>query len=341
MMPRRLAPAVLLLPVTLLLSACLSNPVAKSDYGDYKPAPIGDAEIMPGEAALKGERSKIIVLDADDGNDTLARNAKVGTTLTRSLTGVLGSGTVEIIDNKLDPKLAEALRIAESQGASGYNGPKVADFAIKAFVNSSTYAAPFQNESSYIDKKTQKPVIVSKAGYNHAASVAATVRIYALPSLKLVNTIKISGKSTQTDPKQGADGVTGGLLLTKAATEAPVNFRNDLLREFTVRGYVMARKINGNKNIFQVSLGLEQGIKPGDSVQIYDVRRSGQTDLKGGDAEDEEVLVTEGTVTENITGKNAWIFVGDEQKARKIRRGNLVKTHHADNPLDKLKKFSL
>lgn len=336
MLHRLLAPCVLL--PALLMGGCLSNPVSKSDYAEYKSAPIGDAETLPGESALKGERTKVIVLNAEEGSDPLIRNTKVGTTLTHSVAGVLGSGTVEIVDNNLDPKLAEALRIAESKGATGYNGPKLADFAIKVVVNSATYGAPYQKESSYFDKKAKKQVIVSAAGYYHAAAVAATVRIYELPSLKLVNTVKVEAKSSQFDPTRGADSGTGTLLITKAAAEAPVNQRNNLLSEFASKGYVSARKSNGTKNIFFTTLGLTQGVKPGDAVQIYDVRRAEHTDLKGGEADEEEVLVADGTVTENITGKGSWIYVSDEQKAKVIRRGNVVKSHHKDGILDAVTK---
>jgi hypothetical protein len=113
-----------------------------------------------------------------------------------------------------------------------------------------------------------------------------------------------------------------------------VNYRNktELLNFFAPKGFVSTKRFyqKEGKSLFLVTMGRQDGLKKGDEVGVYSVRR-GPDILGQKSVANEEVLVMTGTVSENLTDTTAWIAPEDEAAAKRVRRGDLVKLQHSDN----------
>jgi hypothetical protein len=325
---------------TLVLGGCLSNPVSKSEYAQYQSAPLMDAEYMPPEEELTNQRIKVIVLEGEDGSTQLSRVADLGRLLSKAIAGKVTQRGVEVIDSKLAPRLSDALRVAESRGASEYTGPKVANYAIKPTVATSTVNSTFNQGSEFTDKKGKVTRI--PPSYTHKGEVTASVAIYSMPALKLVTTIPLNGSKSSTGNTNAQIPGGGVPLVQAAAKEAVEDHEHDLFNFFAGRGYVSSKKMLGKKSIFEITIGKEDGLKPGDKVIFYSRRKTEGGGLKKKQAETlEEIVVAEGLVTDNVTNDEAWVYVSDEDKAKKIMRGDVVKPEHSGSFFKKVLRNSL
>ncbi len=328
---RSIAALTLAITAALQLTACGTSAPTVRDAGAYVGAPLLDAEVMP---VINEERSnlKVVVVDAPDGVDPLARQAQLGKLLTKSVEELLSGRGVEVVDDALAPALDDALRKAEAVsggGGSGYAGPKVAKYAIKPVVASSNYGAVYKAAFQFYDKKGN--AYTTPAGYDHSASVSTIVRVYEMPSLRLVGTASAKGSASFTDPRQAANQGAGASLLKQAMADAVKNGSVDLLNMFSSRGYVVQRRIHNEKktSAFQVSMGTADGLKAGDKVEIYSVRPAESSMLKSAPTH-EEIFVASGVVSGMLlTDATAWIVLDEEELAVKVRRGDLVKQKHA------------
>ncbi len=316
--------SILLGAALLSLGGCATGPGADV-FGKFVDAPLTDAEVMPVSVA-RAARPKVMVMEADDGVDKLAKEAKLGSALTKSVEQLLGGRSLEIVDDALAPKLADALRKAETAGSSAYGGPKVADFVIKPVISNSSYGADYTPPSSYTDKKGR--VTNVPGSYSHAAKMAAALRIYEMPSLKLVTTVNIKGSDSMSSPTSGANNATGANML-RAAAENAVSSNNkvDILNVFATKGYIASKRTHEGKSLFQVTLGKQDGLKKGDAVSIFSVRKSAPL-FDGTIPPNEEILVVECTVSEMVTDATAWIYPKDETRAAQVRRGDLAREVH-------------
>ena len=319
-----------------VLTGCASTVPSVKDSGDYSPASLQDAEVMP---VIAEERSniKIIVVEAADGSDALARAAKVGSHLSQSVAHLLSGRGIEVVDDALAPSLGDALRTAElasSSGTSNYVGPKVANFTIKPVISSTSYGATYNPPSQYKDKKGR--ITNVPGSYSHSAALVASLRIYEMPSLRLVGTVNVKGSASASDPSTGANAGTGMAMLRDSAESAANNNRADLLNLFASKGYVVARRLHGTRktSAFQVSMGKLDGLKAGDKVDVFSVRPTDNTLLKSAPAT-EEIFVASGTVAPMLlTDSTAWVALDEEEKAPRVRRGDLVKQKHTKGFFD-------
>jgi hypothetical protein len=318
--------------LTLLsLMACSSAPTGK-DVASYVSAPLADAEVMP-VINEDRENTKVVVVDGADGSQALARQAQLGKQLTKAVEQTLGGRNIEIVDDALAPTLDESLRKAEalstSAGAS-YAGPKVAKFAIKPAVLNSSYSAVYHAATGAVGATLLAKLAASPAGYEHRASVAAVVRVYELPTLRLVGAVNAEGSASVTDAAQAANATTGTALLSEAAADAIRSATPELLNLFSSKGFIVQRRIHSEHktSAFQISMGRVDGLAPGDRVEIYTLRPNDHAMLKSAPAH-EEVPVGSGIVTTmQFTDASAWIVLDEESDAPKVHRGDVVKQKH-------------
>ncbi len=326
--------------MSLALSACSSAPTLK-DASAYVAAPLLDAEVMP-LVNEDRENTKVVVVDGVDGSFSLARQAQLGKQLTKAVEQLLGSRNIEIVDDALAPNLDESLRKAEAlntgSGAT-YAGPKVAKYAIKPAVLNSSYAAVYHAATAPVGATLLAKLAASPAGYEHVANVSAVVRVYELPTLRLLGTVNGRGSASVTDAGQAANHTIGTALLGQAADDAVRSAAPDLLNLFSSKGYIVQRRIHNERktSAFQISVGKADGLQPGDRVEIYSLRPNDATLLKSAPAH-EEILVGTGTVAPmQFADASAWITLDDEGDVPKVHRGDLVKQKHRPKTfLDKL-----
>ena len=308
----------------VILAGCAA-PLSKTDYASFQSAALGNAEIMPTEAQLQNERLKVVVYDADENAVQWARDSQLGQTLAKAIETTISGGGVEIVDDNIAVKLRDVLKLAEASGKATYSGPKVANFAIKSTVSSAEYGATYNPASRFVDKKGN--VSYTPASYSHSAKVKAAIRIYEVPSLRLVQTVIATGTASQSDAHNGANAGMGRAMVRAAALDAVKDYSTDLLKVFASNGYVESKKTNGKKSIFKITLGAQNGLKPGSKVRIYNLQPEADTFAKNNGAV-EEIVVADATVTQNLTDTSAWIELTDETNAEKVLRGHVVRPEH-------------
>ena len=103
---------------------------------------------------------------------------------------------------------------------------------------------------------------------------------------------------------------------------------------------VEGKKSDGKKSIFLISIGKGAGLKANDKVIIYSRRKptEGLGKKKAVDAL-EEVMVAEGVVMDNLTEDEAWVHVAEADDAKKVMRGDVIKTEHSESTANKGKKL--
>jgi hypothetical protein len=311
-----------------LLAGC-ATPIGKDSFINYKPVNIQSADIMPAEADLQVQQLKVVVNDADVKANSWARDAELAGLVAKSIESTIGASGVEIVDDALATKLTDVLKLAEADGRATYSGPKIANFAIRSTVTDARYGATYNPASTFTDKKGKSHY--NPPSYSHSASVKINIRIYEIPSLKLMHTINANGSASFSDGNTGANQGTGRGLVQSAAQDAIKSAAPELRKEFAPTGYIDSKRSDGKRSIFSVTLGSQNGLKPGSKVDIYDVQRtqSGFGNAQG----TEEVLVAKGIVTEMVERSKAWIQVDDDAATARVMRGNRVRPDYVEKGL--------
>jgi hypothetical protein len=304
-----------------VLAGCATG-VGTDAFIDFTPAPMSNAAFMPKDSALQFERIKVVVFDAEGNSNYLARDAELGSTLGKAIESNIGAAGAEIVDDALASKLRDVLRNTDLNARVTYAGPAVAKFAIRSVVTGASYGAAYVPASSYTDKKGRTNV--TPATYSHVAEVSTDIRIYELPSLKLMRTIGAKGEATFSDPRTPSNATTARGLVQAAGQNAVEKASAELRKEFAATGYVVAKKSNSKIAIFNVTLGSQNGLKPGSRVHILALQPADSGLSRKADAT-EEVLVARGKVTEMVDRASAWIQLDDEVKADQIQRGLRVR----------------
>jgi hypothetical protein len=321
------------LPLGTLLTAC-GGTLDKVKVATFNsPVQLPDAAIMPTTKQLEmgDRRVRVVVFQPDD--NASARGHNLPQIAVRELESQLGR-TCEIVDRSLANALDKELKLAEMSTSKGYLGPDVADFAVKLVMGVASWGAAYSQGSSYVDKKTGRTMITSRPGWTYQGRSKMTVRVYEIPSLRLVESIELEGNAQLSEQpydlrQQAAPG------LTQAATQKAVEAKSEELRnEFTPRGYITAARSNGKESIFKITMGKRAGVKPGNPVEIYTLR-AGEVDLRTKKPSVEEVLIVKGKVSEQIGDSDAWITVDDAKAGAQIRRGDIVKVNFGTGFWDK------
>lgn len=338
-------PAAVAAAVLLTLGGCATTEIpdpstwqaVRLERAQYSPS---DEEIMNPENASR--RTRVIVMQARDSpsyrGQGLAEHATAG------LEQLVGStGKVEIIDRSLGDKLDNELKLIEVQGTSrseGYSGPKLADFAVTVELGPSSFNSRYA-QAVMIPQKDKPPLVLTPAGFVNSAKAAMTVRVYELPSLRVVLQEAVEGSVSQVgQPFQVSAGQ--GLNLVRGAIDDGISdVKGRLLTELSPRGYIIDRRSRDKKSIFRALISRQTGAKQGDTVEIFSVR---QNVIELGSVRRtsfEEVRVATGRVSNVVTNDFSWIIVDDEKQAAAIRQGDLVRVRagndfNLNNPLKSL-----
>jgi len=306
----------------LVLGGCASSEVSLSEFSND--APLQSADRLPSEADLNRQgRAKVVVFEAEDSNLDRARRAQAATTLTRAVEEMLGANGAEVIDRSIATKLGQELQLAEVKGVGGYDGPSLANFAVKPSITLAEYASEYVAASSYTDKKGK--TYTTPASYSHKANVNISLRVYEIPSLRPLKTLNGRGSNSQSTSDRGSQDLSVSMVRA-ASQNALKDVQADLLNLFAPKGYVLGKREKKGKSIFRISIGSEQGIIPGNRVVFFSERESVHPITKkvGYD----KIPLAEGTVSNLVTGGEAWVIPEDEEKSRRIRLGDQIEVIH-------------
>ena len=324
---------VLALFALLALSGCATE-FSLSEY--RQDVALQAAARLPTEQDLNNQgRAKVVVFDTDDNNLIKARKAQAATTLTAKIEELLGANGAEVIDRSIATQLGQELQLAEVKGVAGYEGPALANFAVKPTITLAEYGAEFVPASSFTDKKGKTYTI--PASYNHRAAVNISLRVYEIPSLHPLKILNGRGNSTQSTQDRGSYDLASNLI--RNASQAALNdVRNEFLSLFAPKGYVLARRDNAGKSIFRISIGRDHGIVAGNQVEIFtEQENTNPITMK---VSYDRIPVVNGYVTPIVTANEAWIIADDDKKAKNVRLGDRVEVIHKNKGWASMFRFS-
>ncbi len=311
-----------------LLGGCLATTKLDAPPDQWATVPMSDAAVMPDPAALEPERlnrrTRVVVMQPTDA--PASRGAGLAETAAAALETLLGKGGVEVVDRKMAGRLDQELRLIETRGASSsYNGPDVADFAITVVMGTASWGSSYNEASTYTDKKGKVTYI--PPSYTYYGKSNMTLRIYELPSLRMVTSIPAEGAVSVGDQRYAAQQAQG-VPLMRSATEGGIGGkRAEVLNELSPKGYISERRTRDKKTIFKALISKNTGAKKGDNVEIITLRRSVDSLTKR--TTTDQTLVASGRVSDVIGDESSWIIVDDEKAAAQVRRGDIVRVKHS------------
>ncbi len=310
----------------LSLGGCVTTGVSLSDYS--REVELERADRLPTEADLNAQgRAKVVVFETDDGNLDKARRSQAATTLTREVEDMLGNNGAEVVDRSIAGRLGQELQLAEVKGVGNYEGPAVANYAVKPTITLADYVNEFTPASSYVGKDGK--VYNNPASWNHKASINISVRIYEIPSLRQVRVLAGKGRKSRSTSDQGSHDLAISLL-RDATQDALKDVQSGFLNQFAPKGYVLGKRQNGDKaSLFRISIGSDQGITSDVPVVIYTEKESIHPITKK--TRYDKIPVVEGKVSKIVTASEAWVIPGDEDKARAVRMGDQVEVVYKDS----------
>lgn len=320
-----------------LLTGCLGGNNIKDPMA-FNKRPLVKASIMPTKAQLSGTKTRVIVFGIEDNDVTLAKKAKIGVAISNKIENILSDTGVEIVDRKLASKLKKEIHLAEIKGNHGYKGPEVADFSITGKIISTNFTQQYIPASSWVDTKKVTHQVPARCKY--IVVIEGTLKIHALPSLSVVDTIVIKDTETLVQDLTGTSHrryyrskscpsfttTQINSLASSAGLDAVNSSKNDLKNNFSPRGYVTEYRVKEDKHIIKITIGKLAGIKEGQDVEI--IQSFTNEDPLTGKTNTEERKLTEGTVSNQVGQKYAWIVIDEPKKANRIRLGDVVKVRY-------------
>jgi len=333
-----------------LLTGCFMGGSNIKDISSFQNRPLVKTSIMPTKAQLSGAKTRVIVLGVDDSNVAIAKNAKLGSAIGNKIETLLADTGVDLVDRKLATKLQKEIQLAELKGRHDYKGPEVADFSVTGKIVTASFTKTYHTAKSWVDKKGQSHYTPPRCSYS--ASVEATLKVHALPSLNLVDTITITDSESRSQDlsDHGYGHYTRNhqcppynkaqldSLITAAGSDAVYESKVQLKNNFAPRGYITEYRVNNDgKNIFKITMGKLAGIKEDQEVDILQMFKN--EDQLTGKTNVEERKLVEGTVSNQVGQKYAWIVIDDVAKAKRIRLGDTVKVRFEDSFFDQASKL--
>lgn len=302
----------------LLLAGCASAP---KNTGAYQKVTLPDAEVMPTPAQLKGERTKVLILSAQDQHIKDARATRTGEQIAAALEKGLMTTSVEVVDRSVAKQFEKEIRLAEMQNQGNYKGPSVADYAISGKVASAALTGTFTEGSTYQNKDGSITTRAPTCDYK--AKLMANMRIYQMPGLSFVKALSLEGSSSETQDATSRDcKFSAGLkskLVAKASEDATQRINNELKNFFAPSAYVLDRRELEDDVLFRISQGNRNGFMIDGTVTLYKFEQ-----------EDDELskhrLGTAKIVDAN--DKNAWLELGQDSYASLVKRGHLVQANY-------------
>lgn len=317
-----------LLTLTLLI---LSGCGASIDSIEaFSPIPLEKSPFMPSKEEIKSGKTKIVLTPIDDSNFKLAQQANLGQSLYVELERELSaSGTVEILDREIAQKFENEIRLSEMSADSQMSDIELsaAKYAISGSLSNARFSSRFTQTQRWRDKEGKLHII--PAHYTYTASVSGILKIYAIPSMKVLKTIEFSDNTSRREDSRFYGNrhypfdVSG--MLNKAGKDAIHSTRHIFKNYLAPKGYIMEQRSDGDDEIVKVSIGSADGLEKGDEVEIYTIQSTINpfTD----EPEIQSVKIADGLVSNKITPHRAWIIL--ENKTQELKIGDYIKASYS------------
>lgn len=297
--------------------------------------PMQPADVMPKlDQDSLSRRTRVVVLRPEDSPS--ARGVGLPEVAAAALESLLGAGGVEVVDRKLATKLESEIKVADMRGSGNmatYSGPEVADFAVSVVMGNASWGSEFIPAASYTDKKGR--VTNTPASHTHRGKSAMTVRIFELPSLRLLVSVPLEGTVSKVGQQSAAGPQQSAGLMRDATEDGIRDAKGPVLNEFSPKGYITERRVHEKVSYFRTLLSKQSGAQKGQSVDIFTLERSVDPLTKR--ATVNTVQVAKGVVSELVSDEHSYIVVDDEKAAARVRLGDIVRVKHDPSFWDNLR----
>ena len=266
----------------ILINSCALS--VNKNFGKYQTQFISKSAFAPTKEELYSKKPKIIVFALDENGNSVAEQSGLGKTIANNVENILTENSLaQLVDRNANNKLKNEIALAELNKSTSYKGPQVADYAISGAISNANFNSKYINGSTYVNPKNFQIVSIPPR-YQYIAEVSGNLKVYELPSLKVVENIEFSGKEKRTENVRNKGGVSlGGIqiggeqmsgtqrddgLVRKASQDAIDDISIKMKNIFSKTGYILEKRSLGKKTIFKVSIGRIDGAKKGDNFEI-------------------------------------------------------------------------
>jgi hypothetical protein len=307
----------------LLLSGC----VAKiGDLNEYTPTPLRDTEFMPDKKELKHPKTKVVLLRMKNGILKNARDANLAQSMNATLLGALTSdGSVEVIDRDIDAYLSSEVKFSELSSQEDIYGDddRIASYAIKGEISGASFSSRYVPEIVWYDKKGK--AYYEPPYYVYTARVEGILTIYEIPSMRVIKSVNMYGHNSYSEESRYKKRFDAALM-KKAGNSAIYSARRQFKNFFAPKGYILYKRVDGDDEIYEVSLGSSEGLHHGDDIRVYRKQRFANPITH--EEEIDDIVIAQGNVSEIIHSHNAWIIIDEVHSGYEIRLGDYIKKRH-------------
>lgn len=341
MISKKLKYMVMALSTAVLLSAAGCSSISIKNLSKFKKAPLKQANFMPTKSELAGSNS---VVFAGIGVDKLVKNSRAAKLINESgVSGKIGSQlesylskiSVELIKRSDNGKLSKEYEMLafsdndqEENTALTGDQFKEANFIILGELSSADASAEFS--PSYITTHQKRKVRISPHCI-YRAEVSGVLRIYKLPEVQKVKSIKLKYSTSDSNPigYAGRCRVTNNIysLVTRAGSEAIDQVKTEIQNFFAPKGYISGKRVYDGKTIFKINIGSNNGLKYKDKLDIL-AKYIDKDGLSGKESVDYK-QVAKAVVSNQVSKHSAWIIVDKKSTEKKVRLGHLIKTKYS------------
>lgn len=337
----------------ILLVSCATN---IKNFEKYEKSPLLELEEMPSKEQVNNSLPRVVIVaekpELEHVAKTNAHNV-VKNSLTTLLETQMFASVVERNDNEA---IAKEMKIAEFEGKP-LSGMSSVDYVIKVDVSTITFSRQHKTNFAAVAANVGTTVAIAGASsrnnggiyfaganpnlsttqYEYTSSIDGTIKIYEIPSMKMLKIIPLKATASESEVASTTSGFNAGFisftdqkpidsksedgnLAYEAIQDAIDNAIPEVKRFIKKSAYILEKRVYQSKAIYAINRGSNQGFRAEDKLSIYRIEseRNNLTD------EDDSVeqLVCKGVVAKNTLQKERGWAVFDSKCQDKIRLGD-------------------
>jgi len=287
---------------------------------------IEKAELMPSQKALNGDKLKVVVMSVEDSSFKLAKSANLGAALTRMIETEIGRDqAIDILDRSVAKKFENEMKLNELNGLDSEDNALVssADYIVVGELKNASFSSRFVARSSWVDKEGKRHVTPSY--YVYSANVGGQIKIFELPSNKIKKIISFSDYARRSEDSRFLGErvkVDHGLL--NEAGEGAIHLARIELKNFLApKGYLIGARSYDGDRIVKISLGLNNGLKEGDAIEIITKKKIINQITEEVEIESHKIAFA--TVSDKIQERSAWAHLDEIAEGETVHLGDEVR----------------
>lgn len=314
--------------LSLLCLLTISCAPTIKQFDSYKKAPMLQAKSMPSEEAVEGQPVRVAIFELETNDIKLAQNTKLGSSLAVDIESILTKDKlVDLVDRKASVKLQKEVALAEMKSDKTYTGPAVADYIISGAISRTNFTSQYiaAQHTFNVESGTYS---YTPPKWNYVSEVGGNIKIYEIPSLGIVRTFEIDGKSNMSENAKSKTSAKteDAYLIKEASRDGLKHIKIDLKNFFAKKGYILEKRVLSNHTIFKISLGSKDGMKQGTKLVLYS--KKAEENSITGSQEIIERKIAEAKIADIINAKSSWIIIKNKKDVEKIRLGDIVKVEY-------------